>query len=361
MRVRLSGITKTFGSLKALDRVDLLIEEGRFFTLLGPSGCGKTTLLRVLAGFTRPDSGDIFFGDQRINHLPPYKRETGMVFQNYALFPHLDVFGNVAYGLMARKIPKDEIRSRVHQVLEKVQLENLAHRSPGQLSGGQQQRVALARALVIHPKVLLMDEPLSNLDAKLRVAMRQEIRSIQRGLGITTVYVTHDQEEAMAVSDSIAIFNHGEIEQFGTPSEIYFRPRNRFVAEFTGTSNLMEVEVIAYDPETSLLSGDLKGNQIVLRYPRQPVEKRVTILLRPEWIKIAREEEEPSPNLFSGQVISSTFVGFMVKYQVKAFGDQVIAIEVQDPQEHEIKNEGDALFFRFQVHRPVVIASRSGT
>ncbi len=356
MRVRLDGITKTFGPLKALDRVSLQIEEGSFFTLLGPSGCGKTTLLRVIAGFASPDSGEIFFGDLPINHLPPYKRETGMVFQNYALFPHLSVFDNVAYGLRARKIPKHEVRSRVHQVLEKVQLENLAHRFPGQLSGGQQQRVALARALVIHPRVLLMDEPLSNLDAKLRVAMRQEIRKIQKDLGITTLYVTHDQEEAMAVSDRIAIFNHGEIEQVGTPSEIYFRPRNRFVAEFTGTSNLMDVEVIAYNPETSILKCDLKGNEVSIRYPQKPAGKIVTILLRPEWIKIAGDEREHSTNLFYGQVISSTFVGFMVKYQVKAFGDQVLAIEVQDPQEHEIKKEGDLLYFRFSVDRPVMIA-----
>ena len=356
MRVRLEGITKTFGSLKALDRVSLQIEEGNFFTLLGPSGCGKTTLLRVIAGFTSPNSGEIFFGNQLINHLPPYKRETGMVFQNYALFPHLNVFDNVAYGLRARNIPKDEVRSRVHQVLEKVQLENLAHRFPSQLSGGQQQRIALARALVIQPRVLLMDEPLSNLDAKLRVAMRQEIRKIQKDLGITTLYVTHDQEEAMSVSDYIAIFNHGEVEQVGTPSEIYFRPRNRFVAEFTGTSNLMDVEVIAYNPETSILKGDLKGNQVFIQYPQKPAGKIVTVLLRPEWIKIAGDEKDHSTNLFYGQVISSTFVGFMVKYQVKAFGDQVLSIEVQDPQEHEIKKEGEPLYFRFNVDRPVVIA-----
>ena len=357
MRLQLDRITKTVGTLRALDRVSLLIEEGKFFTLLGPSGCGKTTLLRVIAGFASPDSGEVFFGDQCVNHLPPYKRETGMVFQNYALFPHLHVFDNVAYGLRARKIPKDEIRSRVHQILEKVQLGNLSHRFPGQLSGGQQQRIALARALVIHPRVLLMDEPLSNLDAKLRVAMRQEIRKIQRDLGITTVYVTHDQEEAMAISDRIAIFNHGEIEQVGTPSEIYFAPRNRFVAEFTGTSNLMELEVIAYDSETSLLRGDIKGNQVFLHCPQKPSGKTVTILLRPEWIKIASEEKDHPPNFFYGQVISSTFVGFMVKYQVKAFGDQVLAIEVQDPEGHEVKKEGDSLCFRFHPDRPVVILS----
>jgi iron(III) transport system ATP-binding protein len=357
MRLRLNGITKTFGNVKALSGVSLVIEEGRFFTLLGPSGCGKTTLLRVIAGFASPDSGDIFFGEQRVNDLPPYKRETGMVFQNYALFPHLHVFDNVAYGLRARKVPRDEVQSRVHQILEKVQLGNLSHRFPGQLSGGQQQRIALARALVIHPKLLLMDEPLSNLDAKLRVAMRQEIRKIQRDMGITTVYVTHDQEEAMAISDRIAIFNHGEIEQIGTPSEIYFTPRNRFVAEFTGTSNLMDLEVIAYDSETFLLRASLNGNEVFVRCPQKPSAKTVTILLRPEWIKITREEKDRPPNLFYGQVISSTFVGFMVKYQVKAFGNQILAIEVQDPEGHEVKKEGDSLCFRFHPDRPVPILS----
>jgi iron(III) transport system ATP-binding protein len=357
MQVRLNDITKAFGSLKALDRVSLLIERGEFFTLLGPSGCGKTTLLRVIAGFASPDSGDVFFGDQLINHIPPYKRETGMVFQNYALFPQLNVFDNVAYGLRARKVEKEEIRSRIHQILEKVQLESLAQRYPNQLSGGQQQRVALARALVIQPRVLLMDEPLSNLDARLRVTMRQEIRKIQKDLGITTLYVTHDQEEAMSISDRIAIFNLGHIQQIGIPSEIYFRPQNRFVAEFTGTSNLMEVEVVAYDPDTSLLTGNLKGNRIILRSASKPIGRTVTILLRPEWIKIARDQNESSANLFTGQVVSSTFMGFMVKYQVKAFEDLILALEVQDPQEHEIKKEGEILYFWFNIERPVVIAS----
>jgi ABC-type Fe3+/spermidine/putrescine transport system ATPase subunit len=185
--------------------------------------------------------------------------------------------------------------------------------------------------------------------------MRQEIRKIQKDLGITTLYVTHDQEEAMSISDHIAIFNHGEIEQVGTPSDIYFRPRNRFVAEFTGTSNLMDVEVIGYDAEASVVKGVFNGNQVLIRYPQKPGGKIVTILLRPEWIKIVGDEKEHSTNLFYGQVISSTFVGFMVKYQVKAFGDQVLAIEVQDPQEHEIKKEGDPLYFRFSPDRPVVI------
>jgi iron(III) transport system ATP-binding protein len=357
MQIFLKEITKRFGSLKAIDQVSLTIEGGEFFTLLGPSGCGKTTLLRVIAGFAIPDTGEIYFEDQKMNHIPPHKRETGMVFQNYALFPQLNVFDNVAYGLRARKLTKSEIQSRVSEILRKVQLENLARRFPNQLSGGQQQRVALARALVIHPKVLLMDEPLSNLDAKLRVSMRQEIRRIQKELGITTIYVTHDQEEAMAISDRIAIFNTGQTQQIGTPSEIYFQPKSRFVAEFTGTSNLMDVNVMSYDSEKSLLQAEFEGNRIWIRCPKKPPGKALTILLRPEWIKIAEGESEDKTNLFHGKVISSTFVGSIVKYQVEVSRDHLLTLEVQDPREYEIKKEGESLLFQFDTNRPVIIES----
>ncbi|MCX5825173.1 MAG: ABC transporter ATP-binding protein, partial [Deltaproteobacteria bacterium] len=235
MRVELTNITKFFGPLRAVDDVSLTIGEGDFFTLLGPSGCGKTTLLRTIAGFYNPDAGEIRFGERLINHIPAHRRETGMVFQNYALFPHLSVFDNIAYGLRARKIPRPEIAERVSRIIKSVQLEGLERRAPSKLSGGQQQRVALARALVISPQILLMDEPLSNLDAKLRVSMREEIRRIQKELGITTIYVTHDQEEAMAVSDRIAILNKGRLVQVGAPAEIYYRPDSRFAAEFMGS------------------------------------------------------------------------------------------------------------------------------
>ncbi len=357
MQVFLKGITKSFGSLKAIDQVSLSIEAGEFFTLLGPSGCGKTTLLRLIAGFSVPDAGEIYFEDQKMNHIPPHKRETGMVFQNYALFPQLNVFDNVAYGLRARKLSRRDIHSRAFEILRNVQLENLAHRFPNQLSGGQQQRVALARALVIHPRVLLMDEPLSNLDAKLRVSMRQEIRKIQRELGITTIYVTHDQEEAMAISNRIAIFNAGQTQQVGTPSEIYFQPKSRFVAEFTGTSNLMEVNVLSYDPEKSLLQAQFKGNQISIKCSKKPPEKILTTLLRPEWIKIAKAESQDKINLFHGKVVNSSFVGSIVKYQVEAFGDHLLILEVQDPREHEIKKEGESLLFQFNAYRPKIIES----
>ena len=228
--VIIKDAVKRYGDFTALNGVSLDIREGEFFTLLGPSGCGKTTLLRMIAGFNSIEGGDFYFGEKRINDVAAHKRDIGMVFQNYAIFPHLTVKENVAYGLKARKTPKKEIETRVAEALELVQISHLADRKPNELSGGQQQRVALARAFVIEPSVLLMDEPLSNLDAKLRVQMRTVIKKLQRRLGITTIYVTHDQEEALAISDRIAVMKDGNIMQIGTPSEIYAKPQNPFVA-----------------------------------------------------------------------------------------------------------------------------------
>jgi ABC-type Fe3+/spermidine/putrescine transport system ATPase subunit len=238
--LRLVEVTKHFGPTVAVDRVSLEIEEGSFFTLLGPSGCGKTTLLRVVAGFHLPDRGEVYLRERRITHVPPHLRGTAMVFQEYALFPHMTVEENVAYGLRMRRVPAAEARTRVARVLELVGLVGQERKYPHQLSGGQQQRVALARALVVEPEVLLLDEPLSNLDAKLRVRVREELRELQRRLGQTTVYVTHDQEEALALSDRIAVMNTGRVLQVGTPEEIYLRPKNRFVADFVGLANFLE-------------------------------------------------------------------------------------------------------------------------
>ncbi len=240
----ISGVSRSFGTVRAVDQVDLTVEEGEFFTLLGPSGCGKTTLLRMIAGFCELDSGEIRFGDKRIDKLPAHLRDIGMVFQNYAVFPNLTVAGNVAYGLRARKVPAPEIATRVEEALALVQLAGYGARLPHQLSGGQLQRVAIARALVIRPQVLLFDEPLSNLDARLRVSMRGEIRELQKSLGITALYVTHDQEEAMSVSDRIALMNNGRLEQIGAPAEIYRHPASRFAAEFMGTTNLVEARTL---------------------------------------------------------------------------------------------------------------------
>ena len=236
--------SRRFGSVQAVDHVDLVVEEGEFFTLLGPSGCGKTTLLRMIAGFCELDSGEIRFGDRRIDRLPAHVRDIGMVFQNYAVFPNLSVAGNVAYGLKARNVPAAETARRVAEALELVQLTGLGERKPHQLSGGQLQRVAIARALVIRPQVLLFDEPLSNLDARLRVSMRGEIRALQKSLGITALYVTHDQEEAMSVSDRIALMKAGRLEQVGLPVDIYRHPVSRFAAEFMGTTNLVEARAL---------------------------------------------------------------------------------------------------------------------
>src|SRR5512147_1987619 len=282
MKVVLKGISKVFGSLRAVDGVSLVVEDGDFFTLLGPSGCGKTTLLRVIAGFYPPDGGEIRFGERLMNAVPPHRRETGMVFQNYALFPHLNVRENIAYGLRVRKVARAEMDARIGDMIRSVRLEGLEKRFPSQLSGGQQQRVALARALVISPQILLMDEPLSNLDAKLRVAMREEIRRIQKELGITTIYVTHDQEEAMAVSDRIAILNRGRLEQVGTPAEIYYRPASRFAAEFMGSSNIIEMEVTDWDSERSRITAKTAGRTFSL-LGEKPPGARITLSVRPEW------------------------------------------------------------------------------
>src|SRR3990170_8822846 len=244
MQVRLDGVVKRFKAVEAMAGVSVFITEGEFFTLLGPSGCGKTTTLRIIAGFYDPDEGTVHFGDTPMNGIPPADRGIGIVFQNYALWPHMTVYGNVAYGLRIKKIPAPEIGPRVKATLGRVGREGLEDRTPGQLSGGQQQRVAVARALVLTPRVLLLDEPLSNLDAKVRARLRSEIRRLQQGLRITTIYVTHDQEEAMVLSDRIAVMDAGAILQIGTPVELYEQPASLFVADFVGTSNLLPGDVV---------------------------------------------------------------------------------------------------------------------
>ena len=247
MRIDLQHVTKRFGAAAAVNDINLTIQEGELFTLLGPSGCGKTTLLRSIAGFYTPDEGKVCFDDQVVNDMPPNERGIGMVFQNFALWPHMTVYDNVAYGLKLRGTASGELAARVAAVFDKVKLAEFGRRYPGQLSGGQQQRVALARALVLNPKILLLDEPLSNLDAKVRVQVRQEIRKLQKELGITTMYVTHDQEEALTLSDRIAVLNQGRVVQVGAPKALYERPDNRFVADFIGINNLIDGVVQSVD------------------------------------------------------------------------------------------------------------------
>ena len=306
-----------YGDFTALHDVSLHIRQGEFFTLLGPSGCGKTTLLRMIAGFNSIEGGEFYFGESKINDVPAHKRDIGMVFQNYAIFPHLTVEENVAYGLKARKTPKDEIDKRVKEALELVQIAPLAKRKPSELSGGQQQRVALARAFVIEPSVLLMDEPLSNLDAKLRVQMRSIIKKLQRRLGITTIYVTHDQEEALAISDRIAVMNLGEVKQIGTPTEIYAKPENPFVAGFIGVSNFLNCEITANDGQTAQVS--IKGELDIDVPVRRVYTGKAQLSARPEQLFFS---ETGMP----GKVLFSTFLGDYIEYEVELDDGQMLII-----------------------------------
>ena len=317
VKVTLKDVVKRFGSVVAVDRVSVSVTDGELFTLLGPSGCGKTTTLRIIAGFEYPDEGRVFFDEVDVTFRKPYERGTAMVFQNYALWPHMTVFDNVAYGLKIRKLPKGEVRSRVRKVLELVGLEGFEGRYPHQLSGGQQQRVALARALVVEPKVLLMDEPLSNLDAKLRLRMREEIRRLQKKLGITTIYVTHDQEEAMSLSDRIGVMNEGKILQVGTPKDVYMHPTNLFVATFIGRSTALMGRV-----------EDVGGGRVVLSVEegvrlKGRVASGYSISVGDEAVAIMRPEDfslEPlgaEGNVLEGRVELTMFIGLFSRVRVK--------------------------------------------
>jgi len=316
--IKIRDAVKRYGDLTIISGLSLDIKEGEFFTLLGPSGCGKTTLLRMIAGFNTIEGGDFYFSDKRINDLDPAKRNIGMVFQNYAIFPHLTVKKNVAFGLKNRKHSKDHIEIETQKFLELMQIAQFKDRMPEKLSGGQQQRVALARALVIQPDVLLMDEPLSNLDAKLRVEMRTAIKNIQHTVGITTVYVTHDQEEAMAVSDRIAIMKDGVIQHVGTPKDIYQRPTNLFVSSFIGRTNLTEAE-LKVDGETALLVFD-RGYQIVMKNIKPDFLKnqKVLVSIRPEEYVI----EEGTTHGIKATIEDSVFLGLNTHYQVRLSNDK---------------------------------------
>ena len=324
--VIIKDAVKRYGDFTALKGVNLEIKQGEFFTLLGPSGCGKTTLLRMIAGFNSVDGGEICFDDKVINNLEAHKRDIGMVFQNYAIFPHLTVAENVAYGLKAKKYPKDQIPGKVEEALDLVQIKNLKDRKPNELSGGQQQRVALARAFVIEPGVLLMDEPLSNLDAKLRVQMRTVIKKLQRRLGITTIYVTHDQEEALAVSDRIAVMNGGVIQQIDPPKNVYQRPSNIFVSTFIGLSNIMDGRIEARDGQTLLHIGDYSVPMENLSRSADDGQA-VKVSIRPEEFIINREGSDGIPAV----VRSSVFLGITTHYFVEtADGREMEVIQNSD-------------------------------
>ena len=339
MRIAVRNLTKRFGQMAAVADVTLAIEEGELFTLLGPSGCGKTTLLRLIAGFYNADQGEIRFDERLMNQVPAHERGIGMVFQNYALWPHMTVYENVAYGLKLRKIPHAEIAERIRVVLENVKLTELEHRYPGQLSGGQQQRVALARALVLNPDILLLDEPLSNLDAKIRVQVRAEIRKLQQRLGITTIYVTHDQEEALAMSDRIAVFNQGRVLQIGPPKELYERPASRFVADFIGTNNLIDGTVREIQPQQQRALCDTRlGTITAIPDKRLSAGSKCVICVRPENIAID-DVSAADHNHFTGQIAFAAYLGNTLRYDADTGGDPatgaIIKADIRDPWHHQ--------------------------
>ena len=331
--ITIENAVKRYGKETIINGLSLEIKPGEFFTLLGPSGCGKTTLLRMIIGFNSIEGGTFKINDRVINNIPTNKRNIGMVFQNYAVFPHMNVFDNVAFGLKNRKLPKEEIEKKVNDILKIVKIDHLKDRMPANLSGGQQQRVALARALVIEPSVLLFDEPLSNLDAKLRVTMRTEIRRIQQEVGITAIYVTHDQSEAMALSDRIIIMRSGVVEQIGTPQEIYYHPVNEFVADFIGEANFLKgkLEAIENGKARINVSGDICHAAVI---PGMEVGRDYTIVLRPEAAALAQEGGLPC------QVVLSCFMGSYQNYHVKV-GDTLVKLTDPNPKNKRVYKVGE--------------------
>ncbi|GMU71697.1 MAG: spermidine/putrescine ABC transporter ATP-binding protein [Burkholderiales bacterium] len=345
--VHVDGVSKRFshrvkGEVYAARDVRLDVAPGEFLTLLGPSGCGKTTTLRMVAGFEKPDEGAIRFGGEDVTTLPANERGIGFVFQNYALFPHLPVGANVAYGLEVRRVPAAEVASRVSEVLRMVGLAGYEHQFPSQLSGGEQQRVALARAIVIRPRVLLFDEPLSNLDAKLRVQMRTEIRALQRSLGITTIYVTHDQEEAMAVSDRIAVMNQGRVVQEGTAQDLYHRPANEFVATFVGRVNLVPGRVVDLADGVAAIS--VLGSTVRVRAPQTGVARgdAVRVVIRPEAIGLAREADGGPP----AEIVAHVFLGEKIEYDLRCAGTSLNAVRY-NAGPGEVMPDGARVALRF--------------
>jgi len=327
--VYLKSLNKRFGRVVAVDDVTLHVREGEFVTLLGPSGSGKTTTLMMIAGFEPPTSGNILIRGENVLLVSPWKRNIGMVFQNYALFPHMTVFDNIAFPLRMRKIGKGEITSRLGRVLELVKLPGFESRYPKQLSGGQQQRVALARALVYDPPVLLMDEPLGALDKKLREYMQIEIRTIQRELRITSLYVTHDQQEALTMSDRIAVFNEGKIQQVGTPDELYETPGNRFVADFIGESNFIEGRIIQLDEETASVA--TRDKSLVIPCPRLPgfaLDQEVHVVIRPEKIKFL-DNSHSIPIALQGTVEELIYIGDIMRYRIRVSDHQTLDLKQQ--------------------------------
>ena len=347
MSIQLEHITKRYGKVLAANDINLEIPEGRFLSIVGPSGCGKTTLLRVLAGFTQPTSGLVRIHGQVVNDVPPRSRGIGMVFQHYALFPNLTVYENVAFGLRARRTPQPEVDRRVKELIRLVHMEGKEGSLPRELSGGQQQRVAVARALAVEPKVLLLDEPLSALDAKVRLELRYELKRIQQEAGITAVYVTHDQEEALSISDNVAVMNEGKIEQVGTPEDVYARPQTRFVAQFVGISNIFDAEVVS-PPEGLVRWKD----HIIKTMPFTTGSREVLVMVRPERMRIVREDDrvpdasEYGETILSGRVLGQVFLGSTIRLAISVDDSRIFA-DVQNIEDARF-SFGDELTLAFE-------------
>ena len=356
--VRLESIRKTFGETVAVDNVSFEIESGDLFFLLGPSGCGKTTLLRMIAGFTQPTSGSVTIGDRDVTSLSAEKRDAGMVFQSYALWPHMSVEQNVAFGLKVRKLPKARITEEVGRALELVRMQEYAGRRPNELSGGQQQRVALARALAFKPTVLLLDEPLSNLDAKLRVEMRTEIRRIVDELRITTIYVTHDQKEALSLADQMVVMDRGLVVQKGAPGEVYYRPDNRFTAEFLGETNLLEGRVEAVE-EASLVVRTAAGRLRSSSHPPGISEgDAVTISIRPEALAVADPDSAgDTAARIEGRLAETIFLGELAQHRVAVGEDLLLKVFEINPRQHADPRGRDRLTLTVLPEAVVVLAS----
>lgn len=349
--VTLENVTKRFDNVVALERINLQIDPGEFFFLLGPSGCGKTTLLRILAGFYIPEGGQVHFGDRDVTSVPPHQRNTGMVFQNYALWPHMTVWKNVEYGLTMRNINQHEKDQRVKRALEMVQMAGYAERSPNQLSGGQQQRVALARALVIEPGVVLMDEPLSNLDARLRLEMREHLQDLHKALGVTIIYVTHDQKEALAMGNRVAVMQMGQVAQIGSPREVYTRPATRFVADFIGEINLIPGEVAnAQTTQVQTTLGTIQGTTHLQLTKGQ----RVLCAVRPEAIDFLEGEPAQGTNVVSGQVKHVIYLGEVEQYIIELIDGTQVKLVEYDPADQRA-NPGDSVRLTFPPQRVVIL------
>jgi len=347
------NLTKCFGGMTAVDNVSFSLERGKLVTFVGPSGCGKTTLLRMISGFAEPTEGKIFLDGEDITFLRANRRDTAMVFQNYALFPHLTVARNIGFGLSILKRPKVEIKREVGRLLELVQLEGLGRRKPQQLSGGQQQRVALARALSLHPKILLLDEPLSNLDANLRVMMREEIRRLQRKLDLSIIFVTHDQEEAMSISDVLVVMDDGIVKQIGPPTEIYERPVDEFVANFVGHINFFDGEVTGIS-EGNIIFRTEHGDLEIEAPPFDlSVGDGLKAVVRPESIHIAglESKSDDKGNIFEGIIESSMYIGSIMRYTI-AVGSRTLYVDEADPQYLGIFKEGEKvkLILKERIH-----------